>query len=168
MVLKKKEKKEKLEDFKRSELIHIIKVYNTNNIIKNYHKMKKSDLIESINKHILISDDFKKIQPKINEVKLISVSKYDNLIKEKKKKKKDENKEDNNKNLSNLYKAFGGLKAQILLLQKEKKKYDEDLSYNLKLKDDVYWTQEYNDLIDDIKISKDKLKLINEQLKKFD
>ena len=88
MVLKKKEKKEKLEDFKRSELIHIIKVYNTNNIIKNYHKMKKSDLIESINKHILISDDFKKIQPKINEVKLISVSKYDNLIKEKKKKKK--------------------------------------------------------------------------------
>lgn len=159
---KKKERKiERLEDLKRSELIHIIKVYNKQNIIKNYHKMNKSQLIEHINKHIILSQDFKTVKPKQNETKLISVSKYDKLMKEEKEAKTE-------KDIKALYKAFGGLKAQLLLLQKKKKEYDENYNSDKKLGNNVMWVAEYKDLEDDIKVSKDKLINIRNKIKLLD
>ena len=74
---KKTERKiEKLEDLRRHELIRIIQIYNRNNIIKNYHKQNKSQLIEAINKHIIFSNNFKEIQPKPNKIKLVEYDKF--------------------------------------------------------------------------------------------
>jgi hypothetical protein len=160
-MVKKERKIKSLEDLKRNELIHIIRVYNKENIIKNYHRLKKSELIDVINKHIIMSEDFKKVQPKPKETKLISVSEYDKLMGEKK-----EAKTYNDIRL--LYKAFGGLRGNLLLLQKKKKEYDEDYKSDKRLGDDKQWVKEYEDLKDDINLTKDKLKKIQIKLKELE
>jgi len=158
---KKERKIEKLEDLKRKELIHIIDVYNRENIIKNYKSKNKVELIKLINKHILVSDNFKEIEPKPNRTKLITKSKYDKTISEEKEIKTE-------KDINALYKAFGGLKAEISKLKDKLKKLDEDYRTDEELGNDIYWVADYKDLKDDIKIQTDKLIKIRDKILKIE
>lgn len=160
-MAKKQRKIEKMEDFKRSELIHIIRVYNKHNIIKNYHKKNKNQLIDAINEHIILSEDYKKVSPKPNETKLISVTKYKEL--------KDENLLNNKeKNLNKLYKQYGNINANLMKLRMEKKQKEEELKSDKRLNDDPNFKEDMKNINDDIKIYITQLNKIKNQIKKID
>jgi hypothetical protein len=150
-----------IDDLKRNELIHIIRVYDNYNIIKGYHTMNKTQLKEAINKHIILSPDFKTIKPKQHETKLIE---YDEF------KKKLQNKKDDEiltgKQERKLHRARGRQIGTIEKLKDELKGLKEEMESDYKLKNDENFKKEYNDVVKALNTEREKLKTITQLIVK--
>ena len=148
-----------LDDLKRKELIQIIRVYDNNNIIKGYHAMNKTQLKEAINKHIILSPDFKTIKPKQNETKLIE---YDEFKKKLQKKDLSE---------LELMKMLGALKGdkskleQNILDLKQQIEYEEDRDGKESQNKINILEEEIEDLKPQIKILKDRINKVIDLIK---
>lgn len=156
-MAKKQRKIEKMEDFRRNELIQIIRIYNKGNAIKNYHKKNKKQLIEAINKHIIVSEDYKTIEGKPFKKKISTYDKYEDKKIDKKLSLDKERK---------LYRDRGRLKAVILKLKEEIAEMDIEIDGNYKLRNDKDYMKTYNDKKEELKIEQNKLKTISNLIKK--
>jgi hypothetical protein len=156
MVKQKDRKIEKLEDFRRNELLYIINVYNKENIIKNYQNKNKTELIKLINKHILVSPDFKEIEPKPNKVVIVEHDKF---------KDKKIDKVVTGKDESKLYGERGKQRAKVLKLKEKIADMDIQIDGNYKLKKNSEFMKLYNETNDLLKIESKKLKSINDVIK---
>jgi hypothetical protein len=143
----------------RAELIQIIRAYNSENIIKNYHNLKKSDLIDLINKHIQF-DNIGRITAKQLPIKVIEYDKFKKNIKVKKEKLLTAKQE------SRLAKERGKQRGKIMKLDDELTELKLEIERDIKMKNDKSFMKQIEDLNKIKDIEKTKLKTINDLFKK--
>ncbi len=142
----------------RAELIQIIRAYNSQNIIKNYHNLKKSDLIDLINKHIEF-DNIGRITAKQLPIKVIEYDKFKKNIDKKEKLL-------TAKQESKLAKERGKQRAKIMKLDDELTELKLQIERDIKMKNDKSFMKQIDDLNKIKDIEKSKLKTINDLFKK--
>lgn len=146
-----------IDDLKRNELIHIIRVYDNYNIIKGYHTMNKTQLKEAINKHIILSQDFKTIKPKQNETKLIEFDEFKTKLKNRK-----DDELLSGKQERKLHRARGRQIGKIEKLKDELNELNIEMESDYKLKKDDNFKKEYNDVVKSLNIEREKLRTITQ------
>jgi hypothetical protein len=142
----------------RAELIQIIRAYNSENIIKNYHNLKKSDLIDLINKHIQF-DNIGRITAKQLPIKVIEYDKFKKNLGKKEKLL-------TAKQESRLAKERGKQRGKIMKLDDELTELKLQIERDIKMKNDKSFMKQIEDLNKIKDIEKTKLKTINDLFKK--
>lgn len=144
----------------RAELIQIIRVYNSENIIKNYHNLKKSELINLINKHIQF-DEEGNVEAKQKPSKVIEYDEFKKKLQDNK-----DNKILSGKQELKLARARGRQRGIISKIDDEIEGLNEELENEPKLKNDKSFMKQYDDLNKLKNIEKAKLKTITNLFKK--
>lgn len=144
----------------RAELIQIIRVYNSENIIKNYHNLKKSELINLINKHIQFDEDGN-ILAKQRPTKVIEYDEFKKKLQDNK-----DNKILSGKQELKLARSRGKQRGIIAKIDDEIEGLNEELENEPKLKNDKSFMKQYDDLNKLKNIEKAKLKTITNLIKK--
>jgi hypothetical protein len=144
----------------RAELIQIIRVYNDENIIKNYHNLRKSELIKLIEKHIQF-DEEGNVEAKQRPTKVIEYDKFKKKLEVKKDEKILSGKEE-----LKLARARGKQRGIIAKIDDELEGLKEELENEPKLKKDKSFMKQFDDLNKIKDIEKTKLKTIITLFKK--
>jgi len=140
-----------LEDLTRAQLIQIIRVYNDNHIIKNYHSLNKKKLIEIINNFIHITKD-NKVEAIKKPKKVIEYDEFKKRAEDAKAKELLTGKEE-----LKIVRALGRQRGIIHKLKDQLADLDEEIDSDYSLRNDKVFMKDYNDLKNNIEIEKNKL-----------